>query len=262
MLRTFGRADQARAVIKEALAQGITYFDTAPAYSGSQSYLGSVWAEQPASRSGIFQTSKSAERSYSLAMQDLDNTLNVLGFDSLDLWQIHDVRTMQDIRQLEAEDGALNAFVQARQQGRVKHIGVSGHHDPEILKICIQNWPLDSVLLPVNPAEKILGGFLDQVLQAAREKGMAVIGMKCLGGGHYVQPKMGVTAHKLICYALQAGIDLIIVGCSSPREVQELVQAGQNQSLQDKERTELETAFSPSASNLAFYRGSGQSKVL
>lgn len=255
ILRTFGRQAEARSVIEEALSQGITYFDTAPAYSGSQAYLGSVWSEQPQARPGIFHTSKSAERSYSGALKDLDNTLQTLGFESLDLWQIHDVCTSEDIRRIEAQDGALKAFIQAKKEGRVKHIGVTGHHDPHILLNCVRNWPLDSVLLPANPAETLVGGFSDLVLQEARQKGMAVIGMKCLGGGQYVQPRKGVTAQKLLRYALNNGPDLIIAGCSSPQEVQELVSAGQSEPLEDSESAELEAAFEPNASRLAFYRG-------
>ncbi len=256
ILRTFGRQAEARSVIEEALSRGITYFDTAPAYSGSQAYLGAVWSERPQARQGIFHTSKSAERSYSGARKDLDNTLQTLGFDSLDLWQIHDVRTSEDIRRIEAQDGALQAFIQAKKEGRVKHIGVTGHHDPQILLNCVRNWPLDSVLLPVNPAETLVGGFSDRVRQEAREKGMAVIGMKCLGGGHYVQPRIEVTAQKLLRYALDTDADLIIVGCSSPQEVQELVSAAQSGPLEDSDRAELEAAFEPNASRLAFYRGS------
>lgn len=255
VLRTFGREEEAGAVIQEALSQGITYFDTAPAYSGSQSYLGSVWSKRPQARQGIFHTSKSAERSSSGAMDDLERSLSTLGFEHLDLWQIHDVRTLDDIRRIEAEDGALKAFTQAKQEGRVQRIGVTGHHDPEILLKCVRSWPLDAVLLPANPAETLLGGFLDDVLQEAHSRGMAVIGMKCLGGGHYVQPRVGVTAQKLLRYALGTAVDLMIGGCSSPEEVRELVEAGQLGPLEDKERAELEAAFEPNASRLAFYRG-------
>ena len=255
VLRTFGREAEARSVIREALSRGITYFDTAPAYSGSQAYLGSVWAEEPETRKAVFHTSKSAGRTFAEAMNDLEGTLKTLQTETLELWQIHDVRTLDDIRRIEAADGALRAFVSAKENGTVKHIGVTGHHDPEVLKTCIQNWPLDSVLLPANPAEAVLGGFLDNVVREAREKGMAVIGMKCLGAGHYIQPRSGVTPEKLIRYALHSGVDLIIVGCSSPAEVQELIDAAKRDPLPETERADMERAFAPLASRLAFYRG-------
>jgi aryl-alcohol dehydrogenase-like predicted oxidoreductase len=256
VLRTFGRETEARAVIQEAIAQSITYFDTAPAYSGSQAYLGSIWREQPEVRKKIFHTSKSASRKASQAMQDLENSLSTLNTDFLDLWQIHDVRTPDDLRRLEARDGALNAFIKAREQGVVKHIGVTGHHDPKILETCVRNWPLDSVLLPANPAESNLGGFLDLVVQQARDRNIAVIGMKCLGGRNYVQADSGLTAEKLIRYALfGTGMDLIIVGCSTPGHVRDLVRAAQQGPLSDHVRAELESMFAPQAQRLAFYRG-------
>ncbi|MFP4392848.1 MAG: aldo/keto reductase [Desulfohalobiaceae bacterium] len=256
VLRTFGQDTEARAVIQEAIAQSITYFDTAPAYSGSQAYLGSIWREQPETRKKIFQTSKSAGRTFSQAMQDLETSLKTLHTDSLDLWQIHDVRTIQDLRQLEARDGALNAFIKAREQGLVKHIGVTGHHDPHILQTCVRNWPLDSVLLPANPVESNLDGFLDLVVQQARDKNMAVIGMKCLGARNYVQPDHGLTAEKLIRYALfGTRMDVIIVGCSTPNEVQELAQAAQQGPLSEDHQTKLENIVASQAQRLAFYRG-------
>jgi aryl-alcohol dehydrogenase-like predicted oxidoreductase len=255
VLRTAGRSPEAQAVISEALSRGISYFDTAPAYAGSQAYLGSVWAERPEARRSVFHTSKSANRGYSGAMRDLQDSLQTLRSESLELWQIHDVRTMDDVRRIDAQDGALRAFVRAREQGIVERIGVTGHHDPQVLLTCVRSWPLDSVLLPVNPAETVLGGFTDTVLAEARARGMAVIGMKCLGGGHYVQPRAGASPERLIRYGLDSGVDLIVVGCSSPEEVRVLASAARQGPLSDSERGELERAFAPVAGRLAFYRG-------
>lgn len=255
VLRTYGESARAREVIHEALNLGISYFDTAPAYSGSQSYLGSVWAENPEAIKNTFHTSKSAKRGFDGAMNDLEETLRTLHRESLDLWQIHDVRTMEDVRGIEATGGALKAFTKAREQGLARHIGVTGHHDPEVLLFCVRNWPMDSVLIPSNPAEVLLGGFLDTVAREAKAKDMAVIGMKCLGGGHYVQPESGTTAVKLLSYALHSGVDLIIVGCSSPQEVRDLTLAVMRPPLSERERIDLEELFLPDAGRLAFYRG-------
>jgi aryl-alcohol dehydrogenase-like predicted oxidoreductase len=256
VLRTFGRRSEARAVVQQALKRGITYFDTAPAYAGSQSYLGSIWTELPEARQGIFHTSKSAERSLDGALQELRGSLGTLHTDALDLWQIHDVRTPEDVRRIEAGDGALKAFTRAREEGTIRRIGVTGHHDPEVLLHCVRSWPIDAVLLPANPTEAVLGGFLDRVAGEARERGMAVIGMKCLGGGQYVQPRSGVTAEALIRYALfHTGVDLIIVGCSSPAEVEVLVREALNGPLPKEEQAELERLFTPQAARLAYYRG-------
>jgi len=256
VLRTFGRGQEARAVIEEAAGQGITYFDTAPAYSGSQSYYGSFWQGQAHLRASIFQTSKSAERSYDEAKADLKDSLRTLGLDSLDLWQIHDVRSRQDIEEIEGPGGALRAFLEAKESGLVRFLGVTGHHDPSILLYAVENWPVDSVLMPVNPAEAVLGGFLDRVMPAAMDRGLAVIGMKVLGASHYISPQHGVTAELLLRFALSRQISTAIVGCSSPAEVAGLAETGRRfQPLSDGEEKMLLEVFRPHARRLAYYRG-------
>ncbi len=61
-----------------------------------------------------------------------------MGIEALDLWQIHDVRTMEDIRAIEGPGGALEGFVQAREEGKVRFIGVTGHHDPAVLTMAVR----------------------------------------------------------------------------------------------------------------------------
>lgn len=256
VLRTYGYDDQARAVIREALRQDVAYFDSARAYAGSEHYLGGVWKEDPAARAAVFQTSKSAERFRTEAWADLERTLQNLGTDHLDLWQIHDVRTMAEVKAIAGPGGALEAFRQARDEGKVRHIGVTGHHDPEVLTRCVEDWPLDSVLMPVNPVEAALGGFLTQTLPAARDKGMAVIGMKVLGAGHYVAPEHGITAEVLLRFALSQPVTAIIVGCSTPEEVRTLAEAARGFIQMTAQEQDLMTRpFAANARKLGFYRG-------
>jgi aryl-alcohol dehydrogenase-like predicted oxidoreductase len=256
VLRTFGRDEEAYEVVNAALEAGITYFDTAPAYSGSEKYLGAVWRDRPEDLARIFHTSKSAERSKDGALADLARTFATLGADSIDLWQIHDVRTEDDIRAIEGPGGALEAFLSARENGKVGAIGVTGHHDPAILTRCVREWPVDAVLLPVNPLEGAIGGFLTETLPAARERGLGVIGMKVLGGGHYVQG--GIDPRVLMAYALTQDIDVAIVGCSTPQEVRTLAETCEMAAttpMSSDERAALEDAFRPHARQLAYYRG-------
>ncbi len=256
VLRTHGREKEATSVIEMAIEQGITYFDCARVYAGSEDYYGIVWRNRPDVRRRIFQASKSASRSRDEARDDLDRSLHRLGVEYLDLWQIHDVRTEEDLAEISRPGGALDAFVEAKAAGRARFIGVTGHHDPTILTRAVEEWPLDSVMMPVNPVEKALGGFLDVTLTAALQKGMAVIAMKVLGGGHYVHPKAGVTADRLIQFALSQPVDVVIVGCSSPEEVHVLSETGRaSQRMSPAQQDELSTAFEPLARRLAFYRG-------
>ena len=256
VLRTYGRENEARAVIEEAAAQGITYFDTAPAYSGSQGYYGRFWRSQTDLRQAVFQTSKSAERSYAGAMADLKASLQIMGLESLDLWQIHDIRTRQDIQEIEGPEGALKAFLEARETGLVRFLGVTGHHAPKILEHAVKNWSVDAVLMPVNPAEAVLGGFLDRVMGFAGDRGLAVIGMKVLGASHYISQQHGVTAELLLRFALSQPISTAIVGCSSPAQVRALAEAGRNfEPLSKEEEMHLLELFRPHAGRLAYYRG-------
>lgn len=256
VLRTYGYDAEANAVIQEATRQGIGYFDTARAYAGSEQYLGTFWKSNTGAREQVFHTSKTAERFRNEAYAELRRTLENLGTDYLDLWQIHDVRTASEMKAVAGPGGALEAFRQARDEGLVKHIGVTGHHDPEILTRCVEEWPLDSVLLPVNPVEATLGGFLTQTLPAAREKGMAIIGMKVLGGGNYIIPDNGITPPVLLRYALSQPVTCIIVGCASPAEVATLAEAARQFVPMDAaEQEALVRPFAPHASRLGFYRG-------
>lgn len=256
VLRTYGREPEANTVIEQAALQGISYFDSAQAYAGSQSYYGAFWRRNQALRQDIFQTSKSAARDFLGAKADLADSLEIMGLEKLDLWQIHDLRTRQDIDEIEGPGGALRAFVQARDAGLVRHIGVTGHHDPKILEYAVKKWPVDAVLMPVNPVEAILGGFLDRVMAAAQDRGLAVIGMKTLGGSHYIYPQSGVTAELLLRFALSREVSTAIAGCKSAAEVETLAGVGAHfQPLDDGEEERLLDIFRPHARRLAYYRG-------
>ncbi len=258
ILRTYGKETAAMGLIEMAAGQGIGYFDTAQAYSGSQGYYGLFWRENPNRREEIFQTSKSASRDKKRALAELDDSLQTMGIEYLDLWQIHDIRDQADLQAIESPGGALEAFLEAKEKGKVRFIGVSGHVDPDILTYAVQKWPVDTVLMPVNPVEGVLGGFLDTTLTAALDKGLAVIAMKVLGASRYLAPESGITPDLLIKYALSYDISLAIVGCSTLQEVTTLAEVGRTfTSLSQKEREEIEGYFRPNASKLAFYRNWG-----
>ncbi|MDY6836748.1 MAG: aldo/keto reductase [Thermodesulfobacteriota bacterium] len=256
ILRTYGKIDQARTVIQEAIAQGITYFDSAHVYADSEVYYGSVWREFPDERTRIFQASKSASRDRQGALRDLESTLDRLGTSYLDLWQIHDLRTDEDLNVISGPGGALEAFVEAKASGKVRFIGVTGHHDPAVLTRAVIEWPVDTVMMPVNPVEVVLGGFLTSTFPAAQKKGRAVIAMKVLGASYYIHPQLETTPEELIRCALSYDTTVVIVGCSTIEEVKTLAQAGRKEEpLSAKEKSDLARRFEPHARQLAFYRG-------
>jgi aryl-alcohol dehydrogenase-like predicted oxidoreductase len=256
ILRTHGRSEDAEILIQTAMDEGITYFDSARVYADSEIYYGGIWQNHPEKRAKIFQASKSASRDKKGALADLEQTLARMGTDFLDLWQIHDVRTEEDLRAVSSPGGSLEGFLEAKASGKVRFIGVTGHHDPRILTRAVESWPVDSVMMPVNPVEEVLGGFLTSTLPAAKAKGIAVIGMKILGASHYVLLKFGITAELLIRYALSQDITVAIVGCSTPDEVRTLAKIGREPlPLSRDETSRLMAVFETYATRLAFYRG-------
>jgi len=256
VLRTTGKGPAAHAVIRAALAEGITYYDSARVYSDSEVYYGGIWKEDPEARRGVFQASKSASRDRNGAWKDLEDSFRRLGVDYLDLWQIHDVRTFQELSVIAGPGGALEAFLEAREACKIRHIGVTGHHDPDVLTQAVLELPVDSVMMPVNPVEEVLGGFLTRTLPAALNKGVAVIGMKIFGGGHFIAPHLGVTPELLLRYALGKPISVAIVGCKSAAEVNLLAEAGMSaEPLSDEEMQKLVAPFRADARQIAFYRG-------
>lgn len=256
VLRTTGREAEARAVLGAAYRAGIRYFDSAPAYAGSESYQGRFWAEHPDRRDATFQASKSAQRGAAGARDDLSRSLSRLGRDRIGLWQMHDLRDEDDLQRLTAPSGALGAFLEARETGVVRGIGVTGHYDPGILLRAITSWDIDSVLLPVSPVEAALGGFLDRVIPAARDRGIGVIGMKVLGAGTFLYPDAGLTPEKLIRFALSQDVDLVIVGCSTPAEAELLARLGREPApMESDEQERLMETVRPYTERLAYYRG-------
>jgi aryl-alcohol dehydrogenase-like predicted oxidoreductase len=256
VLRTFGRDAEAAATIDAAIDAGITYFESARAYSGSEDYLGRALG---ARRARVFLASKAHDRTRRGALAMLEASLRALRTDVLDLWQLHDVRTLEEVDAFEDPEGAYAAFADAKQRGLVRAIGVTGHHDPAVLRAALERFAFDSVLLPINPAEGALrDAFERTVVPAARARGMAVVGMKVLARGLLLSPRTSarVTAREAIHYALSADVDVLVIGCDDPAQVAENAHAARSFARQmPDERGALERRFADIAEGLAYYRG-------
>ncbi|MEW6587170.1 MAG: aldo/keto reductase [Nitrospirota bacterium] len=218
VLRTFGYDDEAYTLINRALDLGINYFESARAYSRSESYYGKALRER---RKDIFLTSKSHARDRKGALEHLHETLKNMKTDHLDLWQVHDVRTDDDVREIFGPGGAIEAFAEAKQKGLTRFIGVTGHHDPEILKKCINLFDFDTVLLPVNPAEPHYESFLDRVMPFAREKSMGIIGMKVYFRGFAAKLPWFQSMEPFLHFALSQPVSTVVIGCDSIPQLEE-----------------------------------------
>ncbi|WP_437524078.1 aldo/keto reductase [Sorangium sp. So ce726] len=247
ILRTTGRHREAVPVILEALRLGVRYCDTAPAYQQSQDYYGEAFrAAGPKAREQVFLASKTHARDRDGALRLLDDSLRRLGTDHLDLWQLHDLRELEELDTIFGKRGAIEAVEQARADGRVRHVGITGHHDPRILLEAMRRYPVDTVLCAVNPADPARLPFLTTVVEEARRRGVGVIGMKIMAAGRLLQDR-AASASELIRYAASHA-DTVIIGCSSIAEVRENLGARSlSFPMPPAERAALEARVAPRA---------------
>lgn len=252
VLRTFGRDREARAVIGRALDLGVNYFDCARAYAGSESYYGMSLNGR---RRDVFLTSKAFERSKKKALAQLDETLKTMKTDYLDLWQMHDMRDLSELDEVSALGGALEAFRSAREQGKCRFVGVTGHFDPAVLSAALDVYAFDTVLLPINPTEAHYNSFMASTLQKAHERGMGIIAMKVPARGHLLRAGVTFSIEPLMHYALSWPISTVIIGCDDPQQVEQNVRAAQSfQPMSADQMRELEAAFASHVDSGQFYK--------
>lgn len=252
VLRTFGYDEAAHDLINRALDLGITYCESARAYSGSESYYGQALRER---RKDIFLTSKSHARTKTAALTHLEQTLANMKTDHLDLWQVHDVRTEDDVEQIFGPKGALEAFVEAKRRGMTRLIGVTGHHDPAILRKCIEMFDFDTVLLPVNPAEPSYKNFLGDVVPAANDKDMGIIGMKVYFRGFASKLPWFSTMEPFLRFALSQPVATAVIGCDSLGHLEENVAFAQRFTpMSSEQKQDFIRLVAPFAKALMYYK--------
>ncbi|MBS2019852.1 MAG: aldo/keto reductase [Deltaproteobacteria bacterium] len=240
-------------MIVAALEHGVRYCDTAPAYAQSQDYYGEAFRRVPGARDRVFLASKTHARDKRGALRLLEGSLAKLGTDRLDLWQMHDLRTQEDLDELFAPSGALEAAAQAKRDGKIRFVGLTGHHDPAILLAAMRAYDFDTVLLPINPADRVRLPFLTTVVPEARARGMGVIGMKVMAAG-LILSDCTATPEECIRYAM-AFADTLIIGCSAPEEVKGNLEVGRTAApMTEAERTALEARFAARASRYAYFK--------
>lgn len=252
ILRTFGQEKEAVALIQRAVDLGITYFESARAYSGSESYYGEALKER---RRDIFLASKSHERSADGVLKHLETTLGTMKTDYLDLWMVHDVRTTKDLDAIFGPKGASKAFEAAKRNKLARFIGISGHRNPTILSRALDLFPFDTVLMPVNPAEPHYWSFLSEVLPKAQEKGMGILGMKTLSRGVCVKIFGAESIENFLRFAMTQPISAAVVGCQTIEELEMNVRIARSfQPMPRKDQDILLSRVRSYARELMYYK--------
>jgi predicted aldo/keto reductase-like oxidoreductase len=151
-----------------------------------------------------------------IAMHMLDASLTRLQTDHLDVWQIHEVIYHNDPELIYARDSVLEALTRAKQQGKVRFVGFNGHKHPAInLEMLNRGYAFDVVQMPLNPLDPEFRSFENSVLPIANQRGIAVLGMKSMGGSGEIISNGAFTPSEALSYAMSLPVATTISGIDS-----------------------------------------------
>ncbi len=173
--------EQSSERVKQAIDFGVNYFDVAPTYGDAEIKLGP--ALEPY-REDVFLACKTNQRKKDDARRELDRSLKRLRTDYFDLYQLHAVTSLEDVDTIFSPGGAMEAFLEARDEGLVKLLGFSAH-SVEAAMALMDRFDFDTILFPINFATWYAGDFGPQVLQRAKEKEMGILALKSMARRPY-----------------------------------------------------------------------------
>ena len=248
------KQEEAIEIINRAIDIGVNYIDTAPAYKDGDSELniGKVMKNR---RDEVFLASKTHKRSYSETMELFENSLDRLQADYLDLYQVHNVRTEQDLIDIFSENGAIKALEELRDQGLIRNIGITGHKDPEILLKGIQEFDFDTALISMNAADIYYKSFQEVLLEELIERNIGIIGMKVLGRGKLVSENGLDSIREALYYVWSLPLTTTIIGIGSLEELEENVELARRfEPLSVDEMLEIEAKIEKSEEKGNFFK--------
>lgn len=168
--------DLAIKLLKESYNKGINFIDTARGYNQSEELIGI--AVEKIGRENFIIATKSMKRDYIGMKEDVEISLKNLKTDYIDLYQFHNVRSMEELNTITSDNGALKALKEAKEKGLIKEIGITGH-TPEILEKALDLGEFSTVQCPYNPVERQA----EELFKKANDMEIGVIVMKPLAGG-------------------------------------------------------------------------------
>jgi len=229
------------ALMREAVDAGINFFDNAWSYSGGLSEERMGRALTDGYRQRVFLMTKEASRDPATAIERLEESLRRLRTDVIDLWQLHHIHHPDEPEQI-YERGLLAAALKAREQGKIRYLGFTGHTDPALhLEMIERGFSWDTVQMPVNVLDPHYLSFVEQVLPVAVEKEIGVIAMKTLAGTPGVIPATGAaTVSECLRFAMSLPVSTVCSGMDSLDKLRHNVSiAREFAPLDDEERLAL-----------------------
>ncbi|ABF43508.1 aldo/keto reductase [Candidatus Koribacter versatilis Ellin345] len=218
-----GSEDESIRIIRRAIDGGINFLDNCWDYNDGGSEVRMGKALRDGYRKRAFLMTKIDGHDGKTATKQLEDSLRRLQTDHLDLLQFHEVIRPTDPDRIFAANGSFEAMQKAKQAGKIRYLGYTGHKDPEIhLKMLstalAHNWTPDSVQMPLNVMDTHFNSFEHKVLPELVKHNIGVLGMKPMGSGVILQSKV-VTPVECLTYALSLPTSVVITGCDSMQVV-------------------------------------------
>ena len=262
-----GNPSEAEAIkiVRTAADNGITFMDNCWDYHDGESELRMGKALRDGYRQKVFLMTKIDGRNAQTAAKQIDESLSRLQTDHLDVLQFHEVIRSNDPERIFAPGGGIEAAVKAREAGKVRFIGFTGHKSPQIHKHMLEvadqhKFKFDTVQMPLNVMDAQYDSFAKIVLPMLEERNIGVLGMKPIGAG--ILLKSGtVSAVECLRYALSLPTSVVITGCESMKDVQQAIDLGRSfKPLTGPERAALLSKTAAAAKNGEFelYKTSDQ----
>ena len=201
-------------IVSEAIDAGVNFFDNAWEYheGRSEEVVGQALKGK---RDKVIVMTKVCThgRDQNVAMRQLEDSLRRLQTDHLDVWQIHEVVYWNDPDLIFAPNGAIEALRKAKEQGKVRFVGFTGHKDPRIhQKMLAHDFPFDTVQMPLNCFDCTFRSFEQNILPELNRRGIAPLGMKSFGGSGEMLRHGDVTPQEALGYAMSLPVAVTISG--------------------------------------------------
>jgi predicted aldo/keto reductase-like oxidoreductase len=216
-------------IVRRAIDEGITFMDNSWDYNGGASENRMGKALRDGYRDRVFLMTKIDGRSRTEAARQLDESLRRLQTDVIDLVQHHEVLRFEDPHRIFDAEGANAALVAAREAGKIRYIGFTGHKDPEIhlhtLDVARRHgFVFDTVQMPLNVMDAHYRSFARLVVPVAVKEGIGVLCMKSLANGLLLKTGV-VTPIECIHYAMNLPTSVVIAGCDTIPFLDQAVEA-------------------------------------
>jgi len=216
-------------IIRSAIDHGINFMDNCWDYNEGASETRMGKALQDGYRDRVFLMTKIDGRTKQEASKQLDESLWRLQTDHIDLVQHHEILRYEDPHRIFDEQGANAALIEARDAGKIRFIGFTGHKDPRIhlymLEVAKENgFQFDAVQMPLNVMDAHYRSFEKIVLPELVKENTAVLAMKTLANGTILESKT-VTAIECLHYAMNLPTSVVITGCESMEDLEQALTA-------------------------------------